>query len=129
MTQRVTYLLHKLIDHCHTTPIIFFLNLLVFIDEFPGKTSVLYRSAVFAHKISNPPPLNLAPVLVANFSKPEYVICRVFTLQKPRFPYHRHQLRAAADQRIHDAMVSHAVLQLSSAAHRSPGLGSDIPRG
>lgn len=42
---------------------------------------------------------------------------------------HRDQLRAAADQRVHDAMVPHVILQLSAAAHGAPGLGSNIPRG
>jgi len=40
----------------------------------------------------------------------------------------RNQLRTATNERIHDAVVSHAVLQLSSSAHGASGLGLDIPR-
>lgn len=41
----------------------------------------------------------------------------------------RDQLRAAADERVHNAMVSYVVLQLSSTAHGAPGLGPDFPGG
>lgn len=53
---------------------------------------------------------------------------RVYRCLKQNFCEFRNQLRTAVDERVHDAMVSHVVLQLSSSAHGAPGLGSDIPR-